>query len=291
MSCEISLFPGCSIWVLSDSFNSKGGVGSPPVPPGPQTLPLQVWPQSKSAASHVQYLGCCCPWEQESCEFVVCHYQFHSSAVHTHWISNFPGCFDNFFPDNPATVISSLFVQCTLQFVKPQMRERHSIYWVVCVCKCLLMFCSLSGYHCVIPGGPVPTSYSRGLVWEPQQSPLEKQTVKVYTVFSLALPPLSLSLSADWIELYTEALQMQEPLVSSTEQTSIYQVLINYTVVLLYVLITSCMALGDLLVGQQVKDVANYLPSLWELSLRARDDIKVQYNIHIMHSKLVKEWN
>jgi proteasome component ECM29 len=36
----------------------------------------------------------------------------------------------------------------------------------------------------------------------------------------------------------------------------------------------SCMALGDVLVGQEVKDVASYLPSLWELSLRARDDVK-----------------
>jgi proteasome component ECM29 len=36
----------------------------------------------------------------------------------------------------------------------------------------------------------------------------------------------------------------------------------------------SCMALGDLLVGQQVERVASHLPSLWELCLRARDDIK-----------------
>ncbi|CAI8054228.1 Proteasome adapter and scaffold protein ECM29 [Geodia barretti] len=36
----------------------------------------------------------------------------------------------------------------------------------------------------------------------------------------------------------------------------------------------SCMALGDVLIGQEVKDVASHLPSLWELSLRARDDVK-----------------
>jgi proteasome component ECM29 len=34
------------------------------------------------------------------------------------------------------------------------------------------------------------------------------------------------------------------------------------------------MALGDVLIGQEVKDVASHLPSLWELSLRARDDVK-----------------
>ena len=37
----------------------------------------------------------------------------------------------------------------------------------------------------------------------------------------------------------------------------------------------SCMALGDLLVSRLVGEVADQLPSLWELCLRARDDIKV----------------
>lgn len=36
----------------------------------------------------------------------------------------------------------------------------------------------------------------------------------------------------------------------------------------------SCMALGDLLSGRQVGEVASSLPELWELCLRARDDIK-----------------
>ena len=42
------------------------------------------------------------------------------------------------------------------------------------------------------------------------------------------------------------------------------------------------MALGDVLVGQEVKDVASYLPSLWELSLRARDDVKVTHIIIVI---------
>ena len=37
----------------------------------------------------------------------------------------------------------------------------------------------------------------------------------------------------------------------------------------------SCMALGDLLVSRLVSEVADLLPSLWELCLRSRDDIKV----------------
>ena len=40
--------------------------------------------------------------------------------------------------------------------------------------------------------------------------------------------------------------------------------------------IGSCMAVSDLLVGQLVSEVAGHLPSLWELCLRARDDIKVR---------------
>ena len=39
--------------------------------------------------------------------------------------------------------------------------------------------------------------------------------------------------------------------------------------------ICSCMALGDLLVSRQVGEIANYIPQLWELVLRVRDDIKV----------------
>ena len=46
--------------------------------------------------------------------------------------------------------------------------------------------------------------------------------------------------------------------------------------------VLSCMALGDLLVGQQAGDVASHLPSLWELCLRARDDIKV----NIIHTTI-----
>ena len=38
----------------------------------------------------------------------------------------------------------------------------------------------------------------------------------------------------------------------------------------------SCVALGDLLGSRQVGEVADYLPRLWELVLRVRDDIKVR---------------
>ena len=43
------------------------------------------------------------------------------------------------------------------------------------------------------------------------------------------------------------------------------------------------MALGDVLIGQEVKDVASHLPSLWELSLRARDDVKVTHMLSYLH--------
>ena len=36
----------------------------------------------------------------------------------------------------------------------------------------------------------------------------------------------------------------------------------------------SCLALSDLLSGRQVDDVVEYIPSLWELCFKARDDIK-----------------
>ena len=41
------------------------------------------------------------------------------------------------------------------------------------------------------------------------------------------------------------------------------------------IFLNSCMALCDLLSVVSTKDVATSLPQLWELCLRARDDIKV----------------
>lgn len=38
--------------------------------------------------------------------------------------------------------------------------------------------------------------------------------------------------------------------------------------------VCSCLALNDLLVSRQIGEVAEYLPQLWELCLRVRDDIK-----------------
>ena len=39
------------------------------------------------------------------------------------------------------------------------------------------------------------------------------------------------------------------------------------------------MALADLLSGRQVGEVADYIPQLWELVLRVRDDIKVRRGV------------
>ena len=45
----------------------------------------------------------------------------------------------------------------------------------------------------------------------------------------------------------------------------------------------SCVALSDLLVSRQISEVADSLPQLWELTLRARDDVKVyMHNIIIV---------
>ena len=50
-----------------------------------------------------------------------------------------------------------------------------------------------------------------------------------------------------------------------------------YTVSLSIILCTcSCLALRDLLVVYQSSDLSSYLDRIWELSLRARDDIKVK---------------
>ena len=51
----------------------------------------------------------------------------------------------------------------------------------------------------------------------------------------------------------------------------------------------SCLALHDLLVVYQSYRVCGYLASLWELSFRARDDIKVYLNTTCIHASGVKE--
>ncbi len=38
----------------------------------------------------------------------------------------------------------------------------------------------------------------------------------------------------------------------------------------------SCLGLSDLLVSRHIGEVAKYIAQLWELVLRARDDIKVR---------------
>ena len=41
------------------------------------------------------------------------------------------------------------------------------------------------------------------------------------------------------------------------------------------VYVCSCVALSDLLSSRQIGEVVDYIPRLWELVLRVRDDIKV----------------
>ena len=43
----------------------------------------------------------------------------------------------------------------------------------------------------------------------------------------------------------------------------------------------SCVAVCDLLVSQQVGEVVGYIPQLWELVLRVRDDIKARIHTYM----------
>lgn len=49
--------------------------------------------------------------------------------------------------------------------------------------------------------------------------------------------------------------------------------------------ISSCLALRDLIVVYNSNEISNYLDKLWEISLRARDDIKVDYDITYMYNQ------
>jgi len=50
---------------------------------------------------------------------------------------------------------------------------------------------------------------------------------------------------------------------------------------------SSCLALNDLLRGRPLDDIVEFLPSLWEICFRVRDDIKVRLYVALLYYNAV----
>ena len=55
----------------------------------------------------------------------------------------------------------------------------------------------------------------------------------------------------------------------------VYGAIVNNILLIFYCVITSCLALNDLLRGRPLDDVVDQLPELWDTVFRVMDDIKV----------------